>query len=137
MLPEVVPDVSPGDVIQVGVIQELLAIHLVEDEGEDDQGDDGADHQPQPGHRDVQHRPPARHVGQGQVQGEAVDDGVDLHVDGQAVHQPSQNINFLNNKIYFRVHLLQNIPFVRLRIIVVGAWQQFFRVLRYFYKIMK
>ena len=108
MLPEVVPDISPGDVVQVGVIQELLAIHLVEDKGEDDQGDEGADHQPQPGHCDVQHRPPARHVGQGQVQGEAVDDGVDLHVDGQAVHQPSQYINFLNNKIYNLIILQLN-----------------------------
>ena len=92
-------DIPPCDMVQVGVIQELLAVHLVEDEGEDDQGDQGADDEPDPGHRDVQHRPPARHVGQGKVEGEAVDDRVDLHVDGQSVHQPSQNINFLETRI--------------------------------------
>ena len=87
---EVVPDVLPSDVVEVSVLQEVLAVHVVAEPGEEREGEDGADHQPQPGHVDVQQRPQSCLVGEGDVEGETVDDGVDLQMDGQAVHHPRQ-----------------------------------------------
>ena len=51
---EVVPDVLPGDVVEVSVLEEVLPVHVVAEPGEEGQGGDGADHQPHAGHIDVQ-----------------------------------------------------------------------------------
>ena len=75
---EVVPDVLPRDVVEVGMLQEVLAVHVVAEPGEEREGEDGADHQSHPGHVDVQQRPQSCGVGEGDVEGETVDNGVNL-----------------------------------------------------------
>ena len=64
--------------VEVGVFQEVVSVQVVEGEGEE-RGRD----QPQPRGGHLQQGPPPRPAGQGQVEGQAVDDRVDLHVDSQ------------------------------------------------------
>ena len=52
---EVVSDIFPRDMVKIGVLQELLPIHVVEAEGEESQGEDSAGHQPQSRGVDLQH----------------------------------------------------------------------------------
>ena len=72
---------------------------MIEHQSEQCQCYDGAEHQSDPGHRHIDQRPPPCHVGEGQVEAEAVDDGVDLEVDGQAVHDPGQDEDLLLVKV--------------------------------------
>ena len=54
---EVVPDVLPGDVMEVGVLEEVLPVQAVAEPGQEAEGDDCAEDQPQSGQVDVQQRP--------------------------------------------------------------------------------
>ena len=88
-------DVLSCDMIEVSVLEEVFPVQIVEHNCECCQSDDGADHQSDPGHCHIDQSSPARHVGQWEVEGEAVDDGVDLEVDGQAVHDAGQDEDLL------------------------------------------
>ena len=87
---EVVPDVLPGDVVEVRLLQEVLAVESVAEPCEEAESDEAAEDEPHSGHVDLQQGLEAVGVGEGKVEGEAVDDGVDLHVDRQAVHDAGQ-----------------------------------------------
>ena len=87
---EVVPDVLPGDVVEVSVLEEVLPVHVVAEPGEEGESEDGADHQPQPRHVDIQQRPQSCGVSEWQVERQTVDDRVDLQMNRQAVDHAGQ-----------------------------------------------
>lgn len=88
---EVVPDVLPSDVVEVGLVQKFAAEAAVEKHREGAQRDGRADGEPDPRPVDLEEAPPAAEVGERQVEAEGVDDGVDLEVDGQAEEEAGEH----------------------------------------------